>query len=42
MRNEETGLLNQKEYDSIIPDCKEILKLLVASTKTLSKEGKFK
>ena len=34
----ETGLLSQKEYDSIIPDCKEILKLLIASTKTLSKE----
>jgi len=30
----ETGLLNQKEYDSIIPDCKEILKLLVSITKT--------
>jgi four helix bundle protein len=30
----ETGLLNQKEYDSIIPDCKEILKLLISITKT--------
>ena len=30
----ETGLLNQKEYDSIMPDCKEILKLLISITKT--------
>jgi four helix bundle protein len=30
----ETGLLTQKEYDSIICDCKEILRLLVATTKT--------
>jgi len=34
----ETGLLNQKEYDSIMPDCKDILRLLVATTKTLTKE----
>jgi four helix bundle protein len=39
----ETGLLTQNEYNSIIQDCKEILKLLIASTKTLSKEeSKFK
>ena len=34
----ETGLLTQNEYSSIIQDCKEILKLLITSTKTLSKE----
>jgi four helix bundle protein len=33
----ETGLINQKEYDSIMPDCKDILRLLIATTKTLSK-----
>jgi len=32
----ETGLLNQNEYDSIFQDCKEILRLLIASTKTLT------
>jgi four helix bundle protein len=31
----ETGLLTQNEYDSIITDCKEILKLLIASVKTI-------
>jgi four helix bundle protein len=36
----ETGLINQKEYDSIMPDCKEILKLLIASTKTLNSNSK--
>ena len=30
----ETGLINQKEYDSIMPDCKEILYILIASVKT--------
>jgi four helix bundle protein len=34
----ETGLINQKEYDSIMPDCKDILRLLIATTKTLTKE----
>jgi len=34
----ETGLLSQKEYDSIMPDCKDILRLLIATTKTLTKE----
>jgi len=32
----ETGLLTQNEYDSIITDCKEILKLLIASVKTIT------
>jgi len=31
----ETELLSQKEYDSIMPDCKEILKLLISITKTI-------
>jgi len=31
-----TNLLEQYEYDSIINDCKEILKLLITSVKTLS------
>jgi four helix bundle protein len=35
-----TGLINQKEYDSIMPDCKEILKLLIATTKTLNSNSK--
>jgi len=34
----ETGLLTQNEYNSIIQECKEILKLLITSTKTLSKQ----
>ena len=34
----ETGLKNQKEYDSIMPDCKEILKLLVSITKTIKQQ----
>ena len=34
----ETGLISQKEYDSIMPDCKDILRLLIATTKTLTKE----
>ena len=34
----ETGLLTQNEYNSIIQECKEILKLLITSTKTLTKE----
>jgi len=32
----ETNLINQDEYNSIINDCKEILKLLIASVKTVS------
>ena len=31
----ETNLLTSAEYDSIMKDCKELLKLLIASTKTL-------
>ena len=31
-----TNLLEQDEYDRIINDCKEILKLLITSVKTLS------
>jgi len=30
----EINLINQKEYDSIIQDCKEILRLLISITKT--------
>ena len=32
----ETGLLNQDEYNNIIQDCKEILKLLITSVKTIT------
>jgi len=32
----EIGLINQNEYTSIINDCKEILKLLITSVKTIS------
>jgi len=35
---DETNIINQNEYDSIIQDCKEILKLLVSITKT-TKQG---
>ena len=31
----ETEILSQHEYNSIIPDCKELLRLLIASTKTI-------
>ena len=31
----ETNLLSPSEYDSITKDCKELLRLLIASTKTL-------
>ena len=34
----ETGLINQKEYDSIMPDCKEILYILIASVKTIQEK----
>jgi four helix bundle protein len=34
----ETNIINKNEYDSIIQDCKEILKLLVSITKT-TKQG---
>jgi four helix bundle protein len=30
----EINLINKKEYDSIIQDCKEILRLLISITKT--------
>ena len=30
----ETNIINKNEYDSIIQDCKEILKMLVSITKT--------
>jgi len=32
----DTRLINQNEYTSIINDCKEILKLLIASVKTIT------
>jgi four helix bundle protein len=34
----ETNLLNTTEYTSIINDCKEILRLLISTTKTLDNE----
>jgi len=34
----ETNLLSQIEYDSIIKDCKEILYLLISTTKTLKEK----
>jgi len=33
----ETGLINQNEYNSIMPDCKELLKLQISITKTTKK-----
>jgi four helix bundle protein len=36
----ETNLLSQTEYDSIMKDCKELLRLLVSTTKTLKTETK--
>jgi len=32
----ETSLINQNEYTSIINDCKELLKLLITSVKTIT------
>ena len=34
----ETKLLSKTEYDSIMPDCKDILRILIATTKTLKHE----
>ena len=34
----ETGILSPSDYDSIINDCKEILYILISTTKTLKKE----
>jgi four helix bundle protein len=31
----ETNIINQNEYNSIIQDCEEILKMLIASVKTI-------
>jgi four helix bundle protein len=33
----ETNILSPTEYDSIIYDCKELLRLLISTTKTISK-----
>ena len=33
----ETNIINQNEYNSIVQDCEEILKMLVASVKTIIK-----
>jgi four helix bundle protein len=38
----ETKLLTTIEYDSIIKDCKELLRLLIASIKTLKQNTKDK
>ena len=35
----ETGLVTQAEYESIIKDCKDILYMLIAATKTM-KQGR--
>jgi four helix bundle protein len=35
----DTNIIKQNEYDSIIKDCKEILKLLVSITKTTKSIG---
>ncbi len=37
----EVNLINKKEYDSIIQDCKELLKLLISITKTTKKSIKL-
>ena len=34
-----TNLITANEYDSLIKDCKELLRLLVASVKTLGKKN---
>ena len=36
----ETNLISQTEYDSIIKDCKDILHILIASTKTIKQKRK--
>jgi four helix bundle protein len=36
----ETGLLPPAEYNSIIQDCKELLRLLISTTKTLKTSSK--
>ena len=33
----ETKILSQTEYDSIIADCKELLRILIATAKTVNK-----
>ena len=38
----ETNILTQTEYDSIIKDCKDILRLLIATTKTTKQKLKSK
>jgi four helix bundle protein len=34
----DTGILSITEYESILPDCKDILKLLISTVKTLKSE----
>jgi four helix bundle protein len=36
----DTNLLNSAEYTSIINDCKEILRLLISTTKTVKSNSK--
>ena len=36
----ETNIISQADYDSIIADCKEILKILISTTKSLRKNSK--
>ena len=38
----ETNVLSLTEYDSIIKDCKEILYILIATTKTVKRHSKEK
>ena len=36
----ETGLLTPNEHESIVKDCKELLRLLISTTKTLRSNSK--
>jgi four helix bundle protein len=36
----ETGLLSPNEHESMVKDCKELLRLLIATTKTLKSKSK--
>jgi four helix bundle protein len=36
----DAGILSLTEYNSILPDCKELLRLLITTTKTIKQESK--
>lgn len=36
----DTGYIDKKEFESILTDCKELLKILIASIKTTKSKGK--